>query len=122
MLSPLLCSLVVLALAFICSGVLNLILVAGHISDRAGSLQSSCPLYIMAEIADYSAIDTFLSFEYPIPSLKCPLYVFIQCKMLLSVDQKVLYREFSVFESNVSSKSLLFRRFRYLDVRYSDPH
>ena len=32
MLFPLLCSLVVLALAFICSGVLNLILVAGHMS------------------------------------------------------------------------------------------
>ena len=42
----LLCSLVVLAYATICLGVLNLILVSGHISDSAGSLQSGCPLYL----------------------------------------------------------------------------
>ena len=46
----------------------------------------------------------------------------IQWKMILGGDQKVLYRKLSVFESNLWSKSLLFRCFHYLDVRYSDPH
>ena len=45
----LLCSLVVLTYATICLGVLNLILVSGHVSDRAGSLQSGCPLYLKNE-------------------------------------------------------------------------
>ena len=46
----LLCSLVVLAYTIICLVVLNLILVSGHISDRAGSLQSGCPLYLKIHI------------------------------------------------------------------------
>ena len=39
-----------LNVVYTCLGVLNLILVAGHVLDRAGSLQSGYPLYLKIHI------------------------------------------------------------------------